>query len=180
MQKWKQRSSKVLYKHPRLTLIEDEVELPTGEVVPYLKFAHGKKAAATVVALHDGKVLLQREYSYPPNEILYQFPGGAVEEGETLSAAANRELAEESGYTAGKLQQLGWFYIDNRRADTKMYVFLATDVTPCKQDGGDKEEFIESSWVPVTSIPKLIAEGEMPNYSVLAAWALFEANRSKQ
>lgn len=173
MKKWKQISSKVLYKHPRLTLIEDEVELPTGEIVHYLKFGGHKRAAATVVAIKNDQVLLQQEYSYPPDEILYQFPGGAVEKDEAPEAGANRELIEESGYTAGKLEQLGWYYVDNRRTDTKMYVFLATEITPCKQEGGDREEFIESTWVPITSMPERIAKGEITNFSVLAAWTLY-------
>lgn len=178
MQKWKKVSSKVLYRHPRLTLIEDRVELPDGTVVPYLKFSGNKSAAACVIAIENDKVLLQREYSYPPNEVLYQFPGGAVEGGgEKPAVAANRELMEESGYTAGKLELLGWYYVDNRRTDTKMYVFLATRVTPCQQTGGDLEEYIESSWLPIQSIARLIAQGKTPNYSLLSAWALFMARQ---
>lgn len=173
MQKWKRISSKILYSHPRMTLTEDQVELPNGEVVPYLRTGGNKAAAVTVIAIQDGKVLLQQEYSYPPDEILYQFPGGAVEKGEELAVAANRELTEESGYKAAKLEQLGWYYIDNRRTDTRMYVYLATELSAVKQEGGDKEEFIESSWVPLASISGRIANGDMPNFSVLAAWALY-------
>lgn len=157
--------------------MEDEVELPDGSVTQYLRSSSPKSAATAVIAIKGNKVLLSREYSYPPDEVLYQFPGGAVNFGEKPEVAARRELIEETGYKTSSLKLLGWYYIDNRRTDAKMYVFVATDITPCKREGGDSEEFIESSWVPISSISGYIAKGKLPNFSALAAWALYEAKR---
>jgi ADP-ribose pyrophosphatase len=95
MQKWKKKSSKVIYTHPRITLLEDQVELPDGTLSSYVRF-DGHKSAAMVLAVRDEQVLLQREYSYPPDEILYQLPAGAIEEGEVPETAAKREFIESS------------------------------------------------------------------------------------
>jgi 8-oxo-dGTP pyrophosphatase MutT (NUDIX family) len=174
MQKWKKKSSKVIYTHPRITLLEDQVELPDGTLSLYVRFG-GHKSAAMVFAIRDEQVLLQREYSYPPDEILYQLPGGAIEEGEDPETAAKRELIEESGYTVASLELLGWYYMDNRRSDARMYIYLATDVSPCERHGGDPEEFIESSWLPLQFIPENIRNGKIVNVGLLTAWAFFSA-----
>lgn len=181
MRKWKKISSQVIFEHSRLTLIEDEVMLPDGKVISYLRSSFPRSAAVTVIAVKDDCVLLSQEYSYPPDEVLYQFPGGGVNVGESPAAAANRELVEETGHTAKFFRPLGWYYIDNRRTDARMYVFLATGIIACDKQGGDIEEFIESSWVSIKSIPDLITKGKLPNFSLLAAWALFEAaTKSKE
>lgn len=172
MKTWRTVQSRVIFQHPRLTLIEDDIELPGGKIVPYLKFAPNAGAAA-VIAQRGHEILVSREYSYPPDEILYQFPGGGIEAGEQPEAAARRELIEETGYKAGTMESLGWYYFDNRRSNTKMYVFLATDVQAGKQEGGDLEEDIESKWIPIQTISDLIRRGEIVNVHLLAAWSLF-------
>jgi 8-oxo-dGTP pyrophosphatase MutT (NUDIX family) len=170
---WKKISSKIVFKHPRLTLIEDEVELPTGEVVPYLTFEH-KNDGVTIICLNDkNQLLLQEEYSYPPNKRLYQFPGGKTEPGESPEESARRELREESGLEANDLTELGWYYTNNRRSAEKMYVFLARNPAPCKKEGGDLEEDITSTWITTDDFTQLIAQGDITNFSVLAAWTLY-------
>src|SRR5690606_6661213 len=110
---WKQISSKVLFEHSRITLSEDEVELPSGHKTTYLKYSSNSDAA-TVIARREGKVLMQKEYSYPPNQVLLQFPGGAVPKSEDIARGANRELMEEAGLRSEKLTKLGSYFINNR------------------------------------------------------------------
>ena len=78
---WKCLESKVLLDHPRITVVEDSVELPGGEVTSYVRLAGHN--AVTVVCLRDDEILLQREYSYPVGEVLLQFPGGKIDGSET-------------------------------------------------------------------------------------------------
>lgn len=63
---WKKIATKNLLSHPRLTVQEDIVELPSGQQVPYLTFGQSP-AAVMVICLRGDKVLLQKEYSYPPD-----------------------------------------------------------------------------------------------------------------
>ena len=169
--KWKTLKSKLLFTHPRKEIYEDEVELPSGHKTSYLHYGKGLDAG-TVIAVRDNKVLLQREYSYPPDEWLYQFPGGVIEPNESNEAGALRELQEEARLT-GTLTQIGWFYVDNRRTADKFYVFLATDVSEYLSAQLDAEEEIEDYWLSVTEVDKLIATGQINNYSALAGWAFF-------
>jgi len=171
---WKQLSTKEVFAHPRITLLEDEVELPGGSKASYLTFAHTNDSV-TIIARKDGKVLLSQEYSYPVGEVLFQFPGGKAEPGEEPMEVAQRELEEETGFKAKQLVPLGWYYPNNRRSKAKMYVFLADDVTEGTKAGGDLEEDIQSAWVTEEDIDNMIRSGEIVNFSVLAAWSLFAA-----
>ena len=122
----------------------------------------------------DGKFLLQKEYSYPPNEVLYQLPGGAIEQGEDPEAGARRELAEEAGL-GGKLRLLGWFYVHNRRTSQKMFVYEATELFAVEAEK-DQEELFEEYWFTEAEIDELIKTNELCNSTALAGWALYKAN----
>ncbi len=168
---WKKISSKVLLEHPRLTVVEDTVLLPNGTKVDYL-LTPSNGSGAIIIAERKGKILLQKEYSYPPNEVIFQFPGGFVPTNEKLEIGANRELMEESGLKANKLTFLGKYLLNNRRSNAYMHVFLATDLIE-KHLKGDAEEKIESFWFSEKEINDLIKNGEIKNTHLLAAWSLY-------
>lgn len=174
--KWETLSSKKIFEHPRITLFEDVAKLPSGKTVKYLHFGKVPDSAMVLAVNNDGKFLLQKEYSYPPNEVLFQLPGGAVNDGETAEEGAARELAEEAGIT-GDLELLGWFYVHNRRADQKMYVYLATNLSVCSKEK-DEEELFEDYWLSESKIDSLIANNEIRNYTALAGWALFKSKKT--
>jgi len=176
LRKWKTIKSATIFEHPRIVLIEDTVELPDGNTTEYLRFK-ATHDAVMIICTRSDQVLLQQEYSYPPDEIMYQFPGGKVEAGEDHTEAAKRELIEESGLAAEKLTQVGWFYTDNRRTSAKFFVYTTSDPEVTTKRGGDAEEFIDSQWVAMSEVDKLIAEGKINNYSLLAGWALFKARQ---
>lgn len=175
--KWKKLSEKLLLSHPRISVYEDEVELPSGHKTHYLRFAKTPDAACILAINKDGKILLQREYSYPPNEWLYQVPGGAIEPDETPEEGATRELAEESSLK-GDLKLLGWYYMDNRRKNSKFYVYLATNIAEDTSKNQDIEEELEDCWFTEQEIEEMIRNGEITTYSALAAWAFYKTTAS--
>ena len=175
MKRWKKISTRQLLDHPRLTVYEDEVELPGGQRTGYIHFGLRYGSVCVITIDGQGRILLQREYSYPPDEWLYQIPGGGIEKDETPEVAADREMTEEAGLT-GSLQELGWFYPDNRRRADKMRVFLATNLKP-KEGKQDLEEAFESFWFSTEQIENMIAIGEIHNYATLAAWTFLKAHQ---
>jgi ADP-ribose pyrophosphatase len=171
---WKTLSSKEIFKHPRLTLIEDDVLLPDGIKIKYLKYKDDGGCAVTIIAKRDdGKILIQREYSYPPNQKIFQFPGGAVSPDEKPEIGANRELMEEMNYKAKNLKLLGSYLINNRRTAAKMYIYLAKNLEEASLEE-DKEEDIESFWFSEEEITKMIRGGKIINCHTLAAWSLYK------
>lgn len=137
--------------------------------IAYVPQALTSVGSVIMIAINDeNQVLLQKEYSYPPNEVMWQLPGGAMEEGESISEAANRELAEESGFKANTLEEIGFFYTNNRRSNQKQHIVICRDLYPCKLPEDD-DEFIETHWLPIQQVHKMIARGEFVNINLLAA-----------
>jgi len=174
---WKTVSSKEVFNHPRLSLIEDEIILPNGIKTKYLKYKDDGRCAVTIIAKRkDGKILLQKEYSYPTNQKLFQFPGGLVPPNEKTEVGANRELMEEADLMSNNLELLGSYLINNRRSTAKMFVYLATDLKE-KSLYGDQEEDIESFWFSEDEIEKMIKNNKIENCHVLSAWSLYKIKK---
>lgn len=103
--------------------------------------------------------------------MLYQLPGGKIEAGEDAQAAAQRELAEESGIVMNNLRECGWFYPDNRRTNAKLHVVYGEYTgVDCQHQPDDTEQII-SQWLPIADVQSMIAAGRITNYAMLAAWA---------
>jgi ADP-ribose pyrophosphatase len=173
---WKRLGSTVLLRHPRMTIAEDDVELPDGQVTKYI-YQQGGRNSVSVVALRGDAILIQQEYSYPPNLTMYQLPGGSMEHAESSEEAALRELKEESGYI-GTPSYLGYYYPRNRTSDSKMHVVVMDNVETCKKEGGDAEEFITSEWISLSRLRTMIASGKIVNFSILAALAMYDAKNT--
>lgn len=170
---WTTVSRTTVFSHPRLTLVEDQVRLPTGATISYVRLPPGAGDGVTIVALDDAeRVLVQREYSYPPNEIMWQLPGGAVEPDEDVFAAAERELREESGVSADVVERVGSFYMHNRRSDARMHVVQCTGLHLGEPEPEDAE-FIENHWFTVIEVHDLVSNGEIVNATMLAALNLW-------
>ena len=170
IQKWRKISSRHILDHPRMQLVEDEVELPSGKKIQYLRQEYSGRGGVIVICRKGDKILVQREYSYPVDEILWQFPGGKIEADETPEQAATRELAEESGIKAENAKCIGWFYPDNRRTNARLFVVECDYVTDDEKARPDDTEFIESEWIENGQISQMIRRGEVRNYAMLAAW----------
>ena len=175
IQKWRKISSRHILDHPRMQLVEDEVELPSGKKIQYLRQEYSGRGGVIVICRKGDKILVQREYSYPVDEILGQFPGGKIEADETPEQAATRELAEESGIKAENAKCIGWFYPDNRRTNARLFVVECDYVTDDEKARPDDTEFIESEWIENGQISQMIRRGEVRNYAMLAAWGMLQS-----
>ena len=169
--KWRRISSRIILEHPRLTLVEDTLQLPTGKNIRYLRHENKGNGGVIIVCIRDDKILVQQQYSYPVDEVLYQFPGGRIEEGESYTAAADRELAEEARLAMVDAKYLGWFYPDNRRTSAKLHVVFS-DTTEDTPGTPDDDEIIENIWLPLAEFRYKLANNDLPNYALLAAWSL--------
>lgn len=175
---WKKLSQKILLQHPRITVIEDHVELPNGHQTDYLHFAHTHDSATVICENEQGQILVQEEYCYPLNAIGIQLPGGGVPLHESPLDGAIRELQEESGIKAHDLIPLGEFYTHNRRTPEKQHVFYATKFSQSKIPH-DIEEDIKSYWMDKHTVEEKIISGEIHNVHFLASWALYKLKIDK-
>jgi ADP-ribose pyrophosphatase len=96
-------------------------------------------SAVIVPVLADKTVALVKQYRHAAGKYLLEIPAGSLEKDENPETGARRELEEEVGVTAGKLELLAEFYVSPGFLSEKMFVFLATDLTETKQNLEDDE-----------------------------------------
>ncbi len=176
---YKQLSSRIVFEHPRITLIEDEILLPNGDRGPYLRKKRSGHGATVICRNEEGRILLEKDYSYVLDRYIYQFPGGGIGLDEDPEAGANRELMEEIGLRAEQLALIGAYHPNHRMSDEWIYVFLGAQPVPATADTNDPYECeITPYWLTEAEIDNLIRQGEIVNGPMLSAWAMYKARGS--
>jgi 8-oxo-dGTP pyrophosphatase MutT (NUDIX family) len=99
-----------------------------------------------------------------------------VDPGESAAAAAARELLEETGYRASRLELLGTVHPNPAILSNRCSTYLATGLERVGDPTGDGEEQIEVSVVPVSTLPELVARGEITHSLVIAAFHLWHVH----
>lgn len=172
---YKKISTNKLFEHPRLVVEEDKVELESGERVDYLRYGYGGNGIVIVARNEKGEILFNREYSYVPDRVLLQLPMGKIEDGESPEEAGNRELQEETGQKANRIEVKGSYFQNHRRSDSKGYVLLVTGLAASALKGEAEEEGIQSNaWIPIQQIDSLIAAGEIVDTDTLSSLRICE------
>ncbi len=82
-----------------LHVMRDEVRLPDGTLTTREYVVH-PGAVMVIPMLDDGRLVLERQYRYPVRQAMIEFPAGKLDAGESTQRCAQRELLEETGYTA--------------------------------------------------------------------------------
>jgi ADP-ribose pyrophosphatase len=124
---------------------------------------------ATVVPLLDGgRVVLLRQYRPIVGATLWEVPAGTIEPGESPEACARRELVEEAGYRAARLEPLGEALADPGLTDERLYLFVARDLTPAPR-APDADEHIEVREMALAEAYRLIDAGEIVDAGTLIA-----------
>jgi ADP-ribose pyrophosphatase len=119
----------------------------------------------------DGRVALVRQYRHPARRELLEIPAGRIEAGETPAACAAREIEQEIGFRAGRLEKLAEFYSTPGFCEEKLYVYLATELAPCAQQL-DHDELIEIVYLPFAEAVKMAERGEIEDSKTVIALLL--------
>ena len=117
--------------------------------------------SAVIVPVHDdGTVVLVRQYRHPAVRYLLELPAGTLADRERPEVGAARELEEELGLTAARLEKLSEFFVSPGFLEEKMWVYLATDLSEGKPSP-DEDEILEVVRLPIAEALEMITSGEI-------------------
>jgi ADP-ribose pyrophosphatase len=161
---------KTIYEGKIFDVALETVTLPNGAVKDREVVRH-PGAAAMVPVFEDGKVALIRQYRHAVGRFLWEIPAGTLEAGEDALACAGRELAEETGYEAGRLEMLAQIFPAPGYTDECIRIYLATGLTPTKQQLED-DEVLELQTVPFATALEMIEDGRIEDAKTITGLLL--------
>lgn len=146
-----------------------DLRFSNGEQRTYERLTPQRRSSVLVIPIQNNELILVREYAVGPERYELTFPKGIVDEGETPIESANRELQEEIGFGAKKMDFLRALYSGPSHMYGLMHVFVAQDLYPSKLEG-DEPEPLEVVRYPLDKIDELLADlmfAEARNLSAL-------------
>lgn len=155
----KTMKSDKLYEGKIVNLRIDTVELPDKKYSKREIVEH-PGGVAVIPICEDNSLIIVKQYRKAVEKFLYEIPAGKCELNEEPRETAERELKEETGYTANKLTYLFEFYTSPGYCNEKIYLFLGEDLIEGEQEP-DSGEFIELHKFKIEDLLKMIDRGEI-------------------
>ena len=154
----------------------DDAELPDGQPCKREIIEHS--GGACVLYVEDGNVLFLRQYRYAYGESIYEIPAGKLELGEDPAVTAMRELEEEAGVKAGRVELLFVNYPTPGYTNEKIYIYRAYDCvkTEAKLDEG---EFLDDVYIPLSQAEEMLKNGEIKDGKTIIALQAYLLSEKK-
>ena len=157
---WRRLSRRIAYENPWITIFHDEVIRPDGREGIY-GVVHFPNLATGIVALDErDRVLLVGQYRYTLDCYSWEIPEGAGSPGETALESAQRELREETGFTAAVWRELVRCVLSNSVTDEHAVLYLATGLAEGAASPDGTEE-LRLDWVPFETALAMCEDGRI-------------------
>lgn len=160
--KERQVASELIFDGNILHVYRDDITLPDGNPADRELIRH-VGAVCVIPVLEDGRVVMERQYRYPVDQVMLEIPAGKLNsKEENHEAAIRRELEEETGYQAEELIPLGKFYPACAYSDETIWMYLAKGLRQgsCHRD---VDEFLDVELIPLETLVKEVLAGNVPD-----------------
>lgn len=154
-----QLDSAEVYQGHFLRVLKDRVALPDGSTSSR-EFIRHPGAVMVVPLLDDGRLLMERQFRYPMGRVMLEFPAGKLDAGEDPLACGQRELTEETGYTAAEWAYAGVLHNAIAYSDEGIHIYFARGLVQGLQRLDDGE-FLELVSHTPAELDALAARGEL-------------------
>lgn len=134
-------SSESIYKGKIIDVSRYEVELPNG-AKGMRELVHHQGAVGITAVTEENKMVMVKQFRKPLDRTLVEIPAGKLEANEDPKSCARRELEEETGYSAKKLEYVASFYTSPGFSNEIMHIYFADQLTPGEAHTDD-DEFVE-------------------------------------
>ena len=131
-----------------------------GDQTYQREIVHHGGSAVILPVFDDGTIALVKQYRHPAVKYLLELPAGTLNDQESPEVGAARELEEELGLVAGRMEKLSEFFISPGFLSEKMWLYLATDLQPTEQRLED-DEAIEIVRMPIERALQMITDNEI-------------------
>ncbi len=163
-------NSETKYRGPVFDVESVSVNLPDGRTRKY-DMVQIQNAVTILPLDSEGFVHFVRQYRIGAHKEMLELPAGKIEEGEEALATAEREIREETGMAAGKMREVGRFYMSPGYSTEYMYTYLATELYSAPLSP-DQDEFLNVVKLPLDEVMRMVRAGELDDSKSLAALIL--------
>ena len=179
MEHVKRINRELAYTGSILKMYKDTIEMPDGKTAIW-DFIEHKGAAAVVPVLPDGRIIMVRQYRNALDRMTLEIPAGArdFKEEPTRDCAA-REVEEETGYAAGKLELLITLRTAIAYCDELIDVYVATDLVKTEQHL-DEGEYIQIKYYTLEQLQKMIFDGTIQDAKTVSALMSYAIWKNQQ
>lgn len=170
-------SSSMLVEGKMLKAKHDKISLPDGST-SFREYVLHPGAVVIVALLPNGNVVLERQFRYPLRQVFIELPAGKIDPNEDNLATGQRELLEETGYTATEWVRLGLQHPCIGYSDEVIHMYLATGLTAgehCRDEG----EFLEVFDIGFEECLSMVERGEITDSKTITTLFLAEKYLAK-
>ena len=143
----------------RVQVSRERVTLPNGRVAQ-LDIVHHPGAAAVVPFVSADDVLLIRQFRHAAGGTILEVPAGKIDPGDTPKSCAARELEEEAGRRAGRIEKLGWIFTTPGFTDEVIRLYVASELS-VGESNLDADEFVEVLTFRFSEVLEMVRCGEI-------------------
>ncbi|MDD2190307.1 MAG: NUDIX hydrolase [Eubacteriales bacterium] len=166
-------SSKMIYEGSILNLRKDKVHVKDNQT-SYREIIEHNGGVALAAITPAGNMVLVRQYRKAAEKAVLEVPAGKIETDEDHQVTAERELKEETGYTAGRIELITSFYSSIGYSTEVIYLYYATDLIP-GETNFDENESIDILEFDLQDLKRMVLSGEIEDAKTIAAILLVES-----
>ena len=163
---WKTLKSQKKVDFPLFKVFEDKVELPNGEQLDY--YLVKKIPVVVVLPVISDKIVMVKQYRYPIKSNSLELPAGHVWSDEKPDECALRELNEETGFTAGKIEKILSYHPSTEYSTQVYHIFIAEDLKDGETDR-ERYEIIDVEVMKTESVIEKIIDGTITDGRTIIA-----------
>jgi ADP-ribose pyrophosphatase len=169
--------TKDIYRGKIFDVAVETITLPNG-LTKNREVVRHPGAAAMVPLLDDGHVILVKQYRHAVGRFLWEIPAGTLEPAEDPPACAHRELVEEIGYEAARMEKITEILPAPGYTDERIHIFLATGLTLTEQNLED-DEILDVEVVSLERALEMIRQGEIQDGKSIVGILLYSIRKGK-
>jgi ADP-ribose diphosphatase len=184
---WKTLSVEYPINLPHFRLRKELVKIPAERKCREYFIQESKGWVCIFCVTKDGVVILNWQYKHGIGRHVLELPSGAIEPNETARECARRELREETGYRANRLEHIASFIVDPTGSNAVMHLFFCKNAIRAAPKKADPSESIQNRFVTIPQLLRLVRKGKITVlghvaaiYTVLAKKALMDLRVGKQ